>query len=52
MDLQDTRQTLLRRAQSGEDQAWRRLTDLYRPFIADWAMRHTDVRADVAHPPA
>ena len=37
MDL--TRQSLLLRAQTGEEQAWKDLTDLYRPLIIGWLNR-------------
>ena len=34
-----TRQSLLLRAQAGEEDAWRDLTDLYRPLILGWLHR-------------
>src|SRR5215475_5216400 len=34
-----TRQSLLLRAQSGEENAWKDLTDLYRPLIIAWLNR-------------
>ena len=42
MDL--TRQSLLLRARTGEADAWRDLTDLYRPLIVGW-LRHQGVPA-------
>jgi RNA polymerase sigma-70 factor, ECF subfamily len=37
--MSDTRQSLLLRAQSGEENAWKDLTDLYRPLIIAWLNR-------------
>lgn len=37
--MYDTRQSLLRRAQSGEASAWKDLTELYRPLILGWLSR-------------
>jgi RNA polymerase sigma-70 factor (ECF subfamily) len=37
--MNETRQSLLRRAQSGEADAWKDLTDLYRPLIIGWLNR-------------
>src|SRR5262245_43163697 len=34
--MNETRQSLLLRAQTGEEEAWRDLTDLYRPLIIGW----------------
>jgi RNA polymerase sigma-70 factor (ECF subfamily) len=34
--MHETRQSLLFRAQSGEENAWKDLTDLYRPLIIGW----------------
>src|SRR5262249_13339439 len=34
--MNETRQSLLLRAQTGEADAWRDLTDLYRPLIIGW----------------
>jgi RNA polymerase sigma-70 factor (ECF subfamily) len=34
--MDETRQSLVRRAQNGEDTAWKVLTDLYRPLIIGW----------------
>jgi RNA polymerase sigma-70 factor (ECF subfamily) len=34
--MNETRQSLLRRAQTGEENAWKDLTDLYRPLIIGW----------------
>jgi len=37
--MDQTRQSLLLRAQTGEEQAWRGLTELYRPLILGWLNR-------------
>jgi hypothetical protein len=37
--MDETRQSLLLRAQTGETDAWRDLTDLYRPLILSWLNR-------------
>ena len=37
--MNETRQSLLLRAQSGETDAWKDLTDLYRPLILRWLNR-------------
>jgi RNA polymerase sigma-70 factor (ECF subfamily) len=37
--MSDTRQSLLLRAQTGEENAWKDLTDLYRPLIIAWLNR-------------
>src|SRR5580692_7150866 len=37
--MNETRQSLLFRAQSGEEDAWKDLTDLYRPLIIGWLNR-------------
>jgi RNA polymerase sigma-70 factor (ECF subfamily) len=37
--MNETRQSLLIRAQNGETDAWRDLTDLYRPLILGWLNR-------------
>ena len=37
--MNETRQTLLLRAQTGETDAWKDLTDLYRPLILRWLNR-------------
>src|SRR5215813_8382062 len=37
--MNETRQSLLFRAQSGEADAWKDLTDLYRPLIIAWLNR-------------
>src|SRR5262245_64521104 len=37
--MNETRQSLLLRAQNGETNAWRNLTDLYRPLILGWLNR-------------
>src|SRR5262245_19167695 len=37
--MNETRQSLLLRAQNGETNAWRNLTDLYRPLILAWLNR-------------
>src|SRR5271155_2317488 len=37
--MNETRQSLLLRAQSGEEDAWTDLADLYRPLIIGWLRR-------------
>ena len=37
--MNETRQSLVRRAQTGEENAWKDLTDLYRPLIIGWLNR-------------
>src|SRR5579862_7203704 len=37
--MDDTRQSLLIRAQTGEENAWKDLVDLYRPLILGWLNR-------------
>ena len=37
--MDETRQSLLLRAQAGETNAWKDLTDLYRPLILGWLNR-------------
>jgi len=37
--MNETRQSLLLRAQTGEENAWKDLTDLYRPLIIGWLNR-------------
>jgi DNA-directed RNA polymerase specialized sigma24 family protein len=37
--MNETRQSLLLRAQTGEENAWKDLTDLYRPLILAWLGR-------------
>jgi RNA polymerase sigma-70 factor, ECF subfamily len=37
--MHETRQSLLLRAQTGEENAWKDLTDLYRPLIIGWLNR-------------
>src|SRR3954449_7215431 len=37
--MDETRQSLLIRAQTGEETAWKDLTDLYRPLIIGWLNR-------------
>ena len=37
--MNETRQSLLIRAQAGEENAWKDLTDLYRPLILSWLNR-------------
>src|SRR5580658_6390930 len=37
--MDETRQSLLIRAQTGETNAWKDLTDLYRPLILAWLNR-------------
>jgi len=37
--MNETRQSLLLRARTGEEEAWKDLTDLYRPLILGWLSR-------------
>src|SRR5262249_19406496 len=37
--MNETRQSLLFRARTGEENAWKDLTDLYRPLILGWLVR-------------
>jgi RNA polymerase sigma-70 factor, ECF subfamily len=37
---ESTSTSLLGRAKAGEDQAWRRLVDLYAPLLYEWCRRH------------
>jgi len=37
--MDETRRSLLFRAQTGEENAWKDLTDLYRPLIMGWLNR-------------
>jgi RNA polymerase sigma-70 factor (ECF subfamily) len=46
MCTHDTRVSLLQAARSGGDDAWQRLADLYRPFLAGWARRHAPALHD------
>src|SRR5262245_31758713 len=39
LGMNETRQSLLLRAQTGEADAWKDLTDLYRPLILGWLGR-------------
>jgi RNA polymerase sigma-70 factor (ECF subfamily) len=43
--MDDTRQSLLLRAQTGDEGAWKDLTDLYRPLIVGW-LRYQAVPAN------
>jgi RNA polymerase sigma-70 factor (ECF subfamily) len=45
--MNETRQSLLRRAQAGETNAWNVLTDLYRPLILGWLNRQGVPAADL-----
>jgi RNA polymerase sigma-70 factor, ECF subfamily len=42
-----TRQSLLIRAQGGDEASWKDLTDLYRPFLINWLSRHEVPARDV-----
>ena len=42
--MHETRQSLLLRAQAGEENAWKDLTDLYRPLIIGWLNRQRACR--------
>src|SRR5215831_17584825 len=45
--MDQTRQSLLLRAQNGETNAWKDLTDLYRPLILGWLKRQGVPAGDV-----
>jgi RNA polymerase sigma-70 factor (ECF subfamily) len=45
--MEDTRKSLLLRAQTGEENAWKDLTDLYRPLIVGWLKRQRVAARDV-----
>src|SRR5271165_434031 len=45
--MDETRQSLLLRAQTGEENAWKDLTDLYRPLIIGWLNRQGVPAADL-----
>jgi RNA polymerase sigma-70 factor (ECF subfamily) len=45
--MHETRQSLLIRAQTGETEAWKGLTDLYRPLIVGWLNRQGVPAADL-----
>jgi RNA polymerase sigma-70 factor, ECF subfamily len=45
--MEDTRKSLLLRAQTGEENAWKDLTDLYRPLILGWLKRQGVTAGDV-----
>ena len=45
--MNETRQSLLLRAQTGEENAWKDLTDLYRPLILGWLKRQGVAPGDV-----
>jgi RNA polymerase sigma-70 factor (ECF subfamily) len=45
--MNETRQSLLLRAQTGEEGAWKDLTDLYRPLIIGWLDRQGVPAVDV-----
>jgi RNA polymerase sigma-70 factor (ECF subfamily) len=45
--MEDTRKSLLLRAQTGEESAWQDLTDLYRPLILGWLKRQGVVARDI-----
>jgi RNA polymerase sigma-70 factor (ECF subfamily) len=47
MLVEDTRQSLLVRAQQGDEAAWGRFADLYRPLIVGWLRRHALEHHDV-----
>jgi RNA polymerase sigma-70 factor (ECF subfamily) len=44
--VEDTRQSLLIRARRGDEQAWNRFADLYRPLIRNWLHHHGVARDD------
>jgi RNA polymerase sigma-70 factor, ECF subfamily len=45
--MQDTRKSRLLRAQTGEEDAWKDLADLYRPLILGWLKRQGVAPRDV-----
>jgi RNA polymerase sigma-70 factor (ECF subfamily) len=45
--MEDTRKSLLLRAQTGEENAWKDLTDLYRPLILGWLKRQSVAAGDI-----
>jgi RNA polymerase sigma-70 factor (ECF subfamily) len=45
--MEDTRKSLLLRAQTGEEHAWKDLTDLYRPLIVGWLKRQGVATRDI-----
>jgi RNA polymerase sigma-70 factor (ECF subfamily) len=45
--MEDTRKSLLLRAQTGEESAWKDLTDLYRPLIVGWLKRQGVATRDI-----
>jgi RNA polymerase sigma-70 factor (ECF subfamily) len=45
--MEDTQKSLLLRAQTGEENAWKDLTDLYRPLILGWLKRQGVAARDV-----
>jgi RNA polymerase sigma-70 factor (ECF subfamily) len=45
--MQDTRKSLLLRAQTGEENAWKDLTDLYGPLIVGWLKRQRVATRDI-----
>src|SRR6516164_9141906 len=45
--MEDTRKSLLLRAQTGEEHAWKDLTDLYRPLIVGWLKRQRVATRDI-----
>src|SRR5262245_1435376 len=45
--MNETRQSLLLRARTGEEGAWKGLTDLYRPLIIGWLNRQGVPAADL-----
>ena len=45
--MEDTRKSLLLRAQTGEENAWKDLTDLYRPLILGWLKRQGVATRDI-----
>jgi RNA polymerase sigma-70 factor (ECF subfamily) len=45
--MEDTHKSLLLRAQTGEENAWKDLTDLYRPLIVGWVKRQGVAARDI-----
>jgi hypothetical protein len=48
--MNETRQSLLLRAQTGEKDAWKDLTDLYRPMLIGWLNRKGVPAVDLEGP--
>ena len=44
--MAETRQSLLIRAQAGDEASWKDLTDLYHPFLMNWLRQQNLPEAD------